>query len=199
MRSAPPQSTPFAVELVVRGVRRLVRRVGITRRGKYPGVVGRDGREGTEDSRCGGARPDQPEVVAVHDDRVERSLEVARLRNVQRSGVEATVAAHLDRAGRHVDTDDVVSPFLQVAADATRATADIEDPSCRTAHRRALVLAPLVVLREVEVRAGRDPDPTVVALDDLDGVLAGVVVPYDGAVGVLVVVQHHTDVASPPA
>ena len=59
------------------------------------------------------ATAEEPEVVAEHDDRVDRTETLVDIVDRERPSVrDAPALAHLDSAGRDVDREDVVTAFL---------------------------------------------------------------------------------------
>jgi hypothetical protein len=120
-----------------------------------------------EERPCTASVAREPEVVASDDHRVERSERRVDVRKSEHAGIShASSPRHLDGQGRLVDRDDVVPAVLEVEADASGATADVEHPPPHEAHHPPLCCGPAAEGGEV-VAGISAVDDAVVALHDL--------------------------------
>ncbi len=83
---------------------------------------------------------EQTGVVAEHHDRVERPVGAAHTGSGEQADVtDSPLPGRADRAGRHIDGEDLVSSRLEVDRDATGTAPDIEHSPAYVLHRRTLV------------------------------------------------------------
>src|SRR5580765_8175035 len=100
--------------------------------------------EATQEASSLAAAAEETDVVAEHDDRVERSEVRPEVLDRDHASVADAAASHdVDRAGRVVDRDDGLTALLKVERNAARAGADVEHAAAREANCRALVLEPV--------------------------------------------------------
>jgi len=95
--------------------------------------------------------------------RTERPIDLGQREEARVA--DASRAAGLDRARRHVDRDDVEAPALSLEAVPACSGSDVEDAAPNELEGRLLRLHPVGVLGEEPFGPERRPDLAVVALE----------------------------------